>query len=532
MHASNPTRLKQSFQEIADLVKVRGRKDPHADVFKLVHDWLRDEGNGPWLFVLDNADDAAVLSSQPSDSLSSRADNGRSNKASDGNRGLQQHLSRYLPPSRNGSVLVTSRTRRAAMQVVEDCDILLVEPMDGAAARALLHKKLGDVGDKSDENQGIAELAAALDYMPLALVQAAAYIRQRAPRCSVQHYLEECRQSDSRKTSLLNQEAGHLRRDEAASNAILITWQISFDRIRSTRQSAADLLSLMSFFDRQGIPEGLLRSQSSTASEQVPAGSIDDGFEDDILMLRDYSFVTATTDEKMFEMHSLVQMATKKWLELGDQVVTWQRAALQIMAGAFPSGQHETWAVCRTLLPHSTKVLGYSTEKDKEATLDRATIATNTAWYLMLMGQYAEAERIGRSAVMAREGALGREHPDTLTSSSQLGSVLERQGKYKEAGAMHRRALKGREKVLGLEHPDTLTSVYNLTYLLANRCRYGESLDLYNRACTVYSVVLGEIIQPPAHATSTVLKCLSCKSSLGFFLPLRTRIRTQAYTVA
>ncbi|KAF1949112.1 hypothetical protein CC80DRAFT_555727, partial [Byssothecium circinans] len=50
-------------------------------------------------------------------------------------------------------------------------------------------------------------------------------------------------------------------------------------------------------------------------------------------------------------------------------------------------------------------------------------------------------------------------HPGTLTSVSQLGSVLERQGKYEEAEAMHQRALEGREKVLGREHPDTLTSV-------------------------------------------------------------------------
>jgi hypothetical protein len=72
----------------------------------------------------------------------------------------------------------------------------------------------------------------------------------------------------------------------------------------------------MSYFDRQGIPEALLRSQSSsTANEQVLAIMVDDGFEDDVLMLRDYSFVTVTTDKKMFEMHSLVQLATRKWLE-------------------------------------------------------------------------------------------------------------------------------------------------------------------------------------------------------------------------
>ena len=46
-HASNTARLKQSFREVADLLKIRGRRDPEADVFKLVHDLLRDKRNGP-----------------------------------------------------------------------------------------------------------------------------------------------------------------------------------------------------------------------------------------------------------------------------------------------------------------------------------------------------------------------------------------------------------------------------------------------------------------------------------------------------
>jgi hypothetical protein len=250
VHASNNTRLEQSFREIADQVKARGRKDPQANVFKLVHDWLRDAKNGRWLLVLDNADDAAVFAEK---------DNGSA---------LQQHLPRNIPSSRHGSVLVTSRTKRAAMQVVEDSDIIPIEPMHDAAAHALLRKKLGDTVEEDDS---IAELATTLDYMPLALVQAAAYIRERAPRCSVQQYLDEYWQSDRSKTSLLNREAGHLRQDIAASNAVLITWQISFEHIRYTRPSAADLLSLMSFFDRQGIQEGLLCRKSSTAAGHVLA---------------------------------------------------------------------------------------------------------------------------------------------------------------------------------------------------------------------------------------------------------------------
>jgi hypothetical protein len=202
-------------------------------------------------------------------------------------------MSRYIPSSRHGSVLVTNRTKRAAVQVVEDSDIIPIKPMHDAAAHALLRMKLGDIAEEDDS---IAELATTLNYMPLALVQAAAYIRERAPRCSVRQYLEEYRQSDSRKTSLLNREEGHLRRDAAASNAVLITWQISFEHIRHTAPSAAELLSLMSFFDRQGIQEALLCRKSSTAAGHVLAAQADNEFEDDVLALRDYSFITVARD--------------------------------------------------------------------------------------------------------------------------------------------------------------------------------------------------------------------------------------------
>jgi hypothetical protein len=92
-HASNTARLEQSYREIAEHVKVRGRKDPQADVFKLVHDWLRNEKNGPWLLVLDNADDAAVLSPSLSNSQKSQADGG-GNGGNGGSGAPRQHLSR------------------------------------------------------------------------------------------------------------------------------------------------------------------------------------------------------------------------------------------------------------------------------------------------------------------------------------------------------------------------------------------------------------------------------------------------------
>ncbi|EED22760.1 hypothetical protein TSTA_062470 [Talaromyces stipitatus ATCC 10500] len=42
IYASNVDRFEQSYQKIADHVKLFGRRDPKANIFKLVHDWLRD----------------------------------------------------------------------------------------------------------------------------------------------------------------------------------------------------------------------------------------------------------------------------------------------------------------------------------------------------------------------------------------------------------------------------------------------------------------------------------------------------------
>jgi hypothetical protein len=156
-----------------------------------------------------------------------------------------------------------------ASRVVEESEITPVKPMDEEDAVTLLKKKFGTESNSVD----LAELAAVLEFMPLAIVQAAAYIRQRAPRCSIHKYLDEFRKSDKRKTSLLNHKAGHLRRDPEAKNSILITWQISFDHIRDTQRSAADLLSLMSFFNRQGIPEALHRSESTERERSKDANN-------------------------------------------------------------------------------------------------------------------------------------------------------------------------------------------------------------------------------------------------------------------
>jgi tetratricopeptide (TPR) repeat protein len=481
VHASNATRFEQAYREIAAQVELPGRDDPKMDILRLVHNWLCDERNGRWLMIVDNADDDLVFASTSGgDTLGDAA------QADAPVQEAAAPLASFLPQAVNGSMLVTSRDLVAAMNLVGTRqNVIELKPMSEQDALKLLRLKVQL--DESSEVDARA-LVRTLEGIPLAVTQAAAYIAVNEPRITCSTYLELFRESEENQAHLLNKETWGIRQGASVSSAVITAWQMSFERIRKTKPEAADLLSLMSMFDRHGIPEQVLYEGRTKLQ-----------FEDAVAPLTSFSLVqiqaVKLSDKqlgwRMFEMYSLVQLATREWVKLHSQLSLWQRAALRIMATAFPSGQHETWAACQTLLPHSTKVLGYSMQGDDEARLDQATIATNTARYLIHIGDYAKAERIGRSAAAVREDVFGREHPDTLTSVSQLGTALLRQGKYEEAEAMHRRALEGYEKALGREHPDTLTSVSNLGSVLERQGRYEEAEAMHRRALDGEEKALG-----------------------------------------
>jgi hypothetical protein len=241
-----------------------------------------------------------------------------------------------------------------ASKFVEDRDIFSVNPMDEAEASSLVETKLGIPEDRND----VLTLVKALEFIPLAIVQAAAYIRRRAPRCSISQYLEIFQRSDHKTARLLSHEAGHHQRDPEAKNSILITWQLSFDHIRASRPSAADLLSLMSFFDPQGIHEDLLHDVKSrkdaydSDEDSITDSDSDMEFEDDILTLREYSLISTRQEANIFEMHRLVQLSARMWLETSGNIEHWKEQFIANLHSQFPSAAYENWGKCESLYPH------------------------------------------------------------------------------------------------------------------------------------------------------------------------------------
>jgi tetratricopeptide (TPR) repeat protein len=510
VHAGTETRFREAYGVIADWLELPGRQDPKADVLRLVSNWLCNEANGKWVMILDNADDIDVFYPPHAQGESSKI----------------TPLASYLPQSHNGSFLLTSRSKGAAARLSGGYkNIKEVSAMNDSQGLQLFRNKLENVSNE----EGAADLLLALDYIPLAITQAAAYINRRE-RITAAGYLDEFLRNDKKKESLLNQDIGDLRRDDSASNSVVSTWQLSFERIRQERRSAANLLSLMSFFNPQAIPEWVLRENPTYANN----GDAEDDFDDNLHTLLEYSLVSVTADGKLLSLHPLVQFCTRVWLSSFGEVETWKQEFLLLMAQEFPTGDYENWPKCEELLPHVESVRDSNPTSD-EALVPWAQVLTHVGWYLLRKGNYNAAYDVSSKAVAAREklygrgdeltmtsviiladvllnqgeyheaemlnrralegdekGGMDKDNPIKLTSISLLADVLGYRGKYEEAEVLSRRALKGRQRELGPHHRDTLTSFNNLALILRYQGKYEKAEELHRRALEGYEKELGK----------------------------------------
>jgi tetratricopeptide (TPR) repeat protein len=501
---------------------------------------LQDGKIGEWILVLDNVDDDELLRKPLATRIEAQA-NGQYYAAT-------QPPLRYLLESSNGSIIITSRNKAVALEIAgHEKNLIDVRPMNRAEALVLMQKKL----DLSTAKEDLVQLVEKLEFMPLAIVQAASYITHRSPRCSASQYLEKLRQSDRRATSVLHHEGKHTHRDWEAKNSILLTWQISFDHIRRIRQSAADLLSLMSFFDWQGIPEDLLRVQdidrnheplgfpqdvgNKSSEEDTDCSSepdVDDDFESGIAILRDYSFISSGEDSMVFTMHRLVQLTVRAWLKTYGQEEESKGRFIKNLYGEFPNGQYENWERCRSLFPHIRSAMLYR-PKSQDSLRNWAALLYKGAWYAIecgsisvaedmaavsrkqrmkiggaededtldstamlavayrLEGRWEEAEELDVQVMDTRKTKLGAEPPSTLTSMANLASTYRNQGRWDKAEQLDVQVMETRKIKLGADHPDTLTSMANLASTLWNQGRWEEAEELDEQAMETFKTKLG-----------------------------------------
>lgn len=440
-------------------------------------------------------------------------------QANDGSSdGLTQPLSAYLPQSENGWILVTTQNESVALNLVEESEIIPIEPMNDFDALALVEKKLGEKIGKSDA----VELVKALDFMPLAIIQSAAYIRQRGSDFSIRDYLTEFYKYNTPKTSFLNRESRHLRNQEA-ENSIITTAQISFDHIHQARTSATDLLSFMSFFDRQGIPETLVKAykkaentsqrrnsgnvedvkngkdsiddkndgrQNDRNENTVPDSSVDDEFETDILTLRNYSLITISFDSTNFQMRRLVQLAVQKCLEASDQLEKWKQQFIKSLCAAFPTGNYKNWTKCQIIFPH-VKAAEAQQPVLEDSLREWAVLIIRAAYYLETKGTSAEAETMALKGLETLQRIRGQEYEETLVGMHNLSLIYNSRGKWKDAEKLLNELIDLKTKVYGAEHVETASSIFALASTYRKQGQWNEAEALQVQVMNIYKKDLG-----------------------------------------
>jgi tetratricopeptide (TPR) repeat protein len=502
VNAGQTASFEESLGSIANKAQILGYDKTDKKRFDVISEWLKDEEN-KWLMVLDNADDLNVLLPEetPSSKKKARKD------ATFQDRPTRDLLD-LLPQTTNGSYIVTSRYKQAATRIIlgEYQNIIEVPEMTEKEATLLLNKKLVNQAQEDDAQ----ELVSALKCMPLCITQAAAFINEMSPRWTVKRYIEEFRKGDDDRAQLLEQDIYDARRDDKIKrpNSILRTWQISFDHIRRNKPAAARLLSLMSLFDPVAIPDSLLvdrygefrlRHRWSRRRKRIgrrpiftdkKKRSTDCNLEEDLRVLLSFSLIATEADGRHFAMHSLVQFATKQWMEQRDDKDVWMSRYIRVLNDHYPEMDitEDPYETSEQLLKHAYAAFA-CVPPDRRTIGEWAFLAYKVGYYReRQLYDTCDVQYMYQVALTFLIRAIGWQAPETIRCACRLGKSLKLQSdpRYAEAEDIFRTILKIRKKTLGAAHRDTLAIMDELIHVLNKQGRLVEADALYEKAKSIW----------------------------------------------
>lgn len=452
--ASSVNGVHQSYASIAQKLKVPGWKEEKADVKQLIKLHLSRKDAGQSLLIFDNADGASFVSDRP---FTMRDVN----------------LTDYLPESDLCSVLFTTTDSNAAETLL--CkEVVELHGVEQNTAQRMLEQYLDAPMSKEDRLE--AELLLQeLSHLPLAIVQAAAYINTR--RIKLQDYRIQLAKQQQ-KTLESNSQSPKVRlQPHRNESPVAATLFLSVEHLCGDSPLAAEYLFFAACVDRKDVLFEFLEAPSRRERE------------DAIRVLNNYKLVTRRPAESALDLHRLVHGALRRWLRKQEMLGEWTETTIIRLFRVFPDASLGNRSKWRRMLSHAKYTLSHSPSKQQGE--NRIKLARVYAVALMIDGWYMESEELLLQVVKRDKAVLGEEHPNTLTNMGNLASTYSKQGQWKKAEALRVQVMETRKKVLGEEHPDTLTSIANLALTFKNRGKMNEAVFLMRGCYTSRVNVLG-----------------------------------------
>jgi hypothetical protein len=396
MDATDIDSLYRSYASVAQKLSIPGYDDDQVDIKLIVKRCVAEVSTRQCLLIFDNVEDTSVRSSG-SLSTSEAAD-----------------LSDFLPHSKLCSIIFTTTERKTADALAPQNVTTLHNLTPDAALRMLQNRLTRSLS--SIEQQEAMHLLGQLSYLPLAIVQASAYME--ASGVAVQQY--QAQLAKHREAALEHGDdssEGELQ-ESGLRNTIAATLSLSISQVRQSNAVAADCLFLAACADRKDIPLDLLDAASPQARE------------DAIKVLDRYALVIRRPAESALDVHRLVHDALRKRLKAEGRLQERMQCTVTQLLRVFPNDNHSNRSKWRRLLPHALHVLSHSQNDDNKERLD---LAWKCGMALYSDGRYNVAEELGVQVMETTKRVLGDEHPDTLTGMGNLASTYMNQGRWREA---------------------------------------------------------------------------------------------------
>ncbi|KAL9098647.1 MAG: hypothetical protein Q9163_005731 [Psora crenata] len=209
-YAANSTQFVQAFQDIARKLRLPGYEDPDANPCELVSKWLDEDDSSGWLMILDNVDNADLFfRSTVVDTSSADTDP------------TQRLLVDYVPKRFDSKrlLIITTRSRHVGEDLIDAESCIEVPPCSIQEAESLLRLNAEHAVDRCKPDVIRRLLLDVLGYIPLAITQAAAFIKRN--RMSVQGYLAALEKDNQNLTDYLSQELQDPRRPQGFPGNLL-----------------------------------------------------------------------------------------------------------------------------------------------------------------------------------------------------------------------------------------------------------------------------------------------------------------------
>ncbi|MGW1672744.1 tetratricopeptide repeat protein, partial [Streptomyces sp. NPDC002324] len=432
IRADTPEQITTGLADLTSRIKGGVRSRTTTEDAEWAIGWLQEHPG--WLLILDNAEHPNTISHLT---------------------GQLQHAGRHL---------ITSRFANGWPSTP------LALPLLTPAASLDLLTRLTRLTDPDNQHHA-SLLAEELEYLPLALEQAGAFIAES--HITVSDYRDLLRRHPAQTT-------GTAAATGDSQRTMARIWRITLDTLHRTTPLAVDILRTASWYAPSAIPRALLAPLAEDPVSYAQA----------LGQLAAYNMITLDADT--FSIHRLVQTVarTPDPITTDDadphrapEVITnARREAINVLRTALPDEPLTNvagWPTWRTLLPHAEALL--SASDPAQDTQHTTLLLTHTANYLRGQGQITQAINYTKRSLATSIRLHGLDHPNTLASRNNLAGAYGAAGDLGRAVPLYERSLADSVRVLGEDHPDTLTSRNNLAGAFESAGDLGRAIPLYER---------------------------------------------------